>query len=186
MAFEHTCRHACRSIAHEALHLLPRTGCSTLIALGQLLPCKQSGCETQHVLQALERQWEAQSVDFAGYWLMKRLFWRWCRLHTQQAAATAEKLSAAATLAFQTTSSMVFMRWQQFVELQHERRRRLHNMFESIMIADESSMLRMCFERWQSYQRQGQLLSAKSNVVLQLSQQRVLQVSKLTALALYC
>ena len=47
------------------------------------------------------------------------------------------------------------------------------------MDADESSSLRLCFERWQNYRRQGQLLSAKSDVALQLSQRRILQVSVL-------
>ena len=128
-------------------------------------------------MQALERQWQAQSADFASYWLMKRLFWRWRQVHSQQAAATAEKLSAAVTLAFQNTSSMVLIRWRHFVELQHEQRRRLHTAFIAVMEADESSSLRLCFERWQKYRRQGQLLSAKSDVALQLSQRRVLQVS---------
>ena len=131
------------------------------------------------VLQALERQWEAQSVDFASYWMMKRLFWRWRHVHSRQATATAAKLNAAAALAFQHTSSMVLMRWQQFVELQRERRRQLQAAFVSVMDADESSRLRLCFERWQNYRRQGQLLSAKSDVALQLSQRRVLQVGVL-------
>ena len=91
------------------------------------------------VLQALERQWEAQSVDFASYWTMKRLFWRWRQVHYQQATATAAKLNAAAALAFQNTSSMVLVRWQQFVELQHQRRRRLQAAFVSVMDADESN-----------------------------------------------
>lgn len=93
--------------------------------------------------------------------------------------ATAAKLNAAATLAFQNTSGMVLTRWCQFVELQHERRRRLQAAFISVMDADESSSLRLCFERWQNYRRQGQLLSAKSDVALQLSQRRILQVSVL-------
>ena len=131
----------------------------------------------QLALQALERQWEAQSVSFASYWIMKRLFWRWRQVHSQQATATVAKLTAAAAFAFQNTSGMVFTRWQQFVELQRERRRRLQAAFVSIMEADDSSRLRLCFERWQNYQRQGQLLSAKSDVVLQLSQRRILQVS---------
>ncbi len=128
-------------------------------------------------MQALERQWEAQSVDFASYWLMKRLFFQWRHTHSVQAAATAQKLTAAVALAFQNTSSMVLMRWQQWVELQHERRRRLQAAFMSVMEADESISLRVCFERWQSYRRQGQLFSAKSDVALQLSQKRMLQVS---------
>lgn len=131
------------------------------------------------VLQALERQWEAQSVDFASYWVMKRVFWRWRHAHSQQATATAAKLTAAAALAFQTTSGMVLMRWQQFVELQRARRRRLQAALISVMDADESSRLRSCFERWQTYRRQGQLLSAKSDVALQLSQRRILQVGVL-------
>lgn len=128
------------------------------------------------VLQALERQWEAQSVDFASYWTMKRLFWSWRQAHSQQATATAAKLNAAAALAFQNSSSMVLTRWWQYVELQRERRRRLQAAFISVMDADESCSLRLCFERWQSYRRQGQLLSAKSDVALQLSQRRNLQV----------
>ena len=128
------------------------------------------------VLQALERQWEAQSVDFASYWTMKRAFWTWRQVYSQQTTATAAKLSAAAAFAFQNISSMVFTRWWQFVELQRERRRRLQAVFISVTDADESSSLRLCFERWQSYRRQGQLLSAKSDVALQLSQRRILQV----------
>lgn len=128
-------------------------------------------------MQALERQWEAQSIDFASYWLMKRLFFQWRHTHSVQAAATAQKLTAAVALAFQNTSSMVLMRWQQWVELQHERRRRLQAAFLSVMEADESTSLKVCFERWQSYRRQGQLFSAKSDVALQLSQRRMLQVS---------
>lgn len=131
------------------------------------------------VLQALERQWEAQSVDFASYWMVKRLFWKWRQVQSQQATATTAKLTAAAAFAFQTTSGTVFTRWQQFVQLQRERRRRLQAAFVSVMEADVSSRLRLCFERWQNYQRQGQLLSAKSDVVLQLSQRRILQVSVL-------
>ena len=134
-------------------------------------------CIISPAMQALERQWEAQSVDFASYWLMKRLFFQWHHTHSVQAAATAQKLTAAVALAFQNTSSMVLMRWQQWVELQHERRRRLQAAFLSVMEADESTSLRVCFERWQSYRRQGQLFSAKSNVALQLSQRRMLQVS---------
>ncbi len=134
-------------------------------------------CIPYAAMQALERQWEAQSVDFASYWLMKRLFFQWRHTHSVQAAATAQKLTAAVALAFQNTSSMVLMRWQQWVELQHERRRRLQAAFMSVMEADESISLRVCFERWQSYRRQGQLFSAKSDVALQLSQKRMLQVS---------
>lgn len=129
------------------------------------------------VLQALERQWEAQTVDFASYWMVKRLFWKWRQVHSQQATVTATKLTAAAAFAFQNTSGMVFTRWQQFVQLQHERRRRLQAAFVSVMEADDSSRLRQCFERWQNYRQQGQLLSAKSDVALQLSQRRILQVS---------
>ena len=129
-------------------------------------------------MQALERQWESQSVDFASYWLIKRLFFRWRHAHCVQAAATAEKLTAAVALAFQNTSSMVMMRWQQWVELQHERRRRLQAAFLSVMEADGQSSLRRCFERWQSYRQQGQLFSARSDVALQLSQKRMLQVGR--------
>ena len=109
---------------------------------------------------------------------MKRLFFRWRHAHSVQAAATAEKLTAAVALAFQNTSSMVLMRWQQWVELQHERRHRLQTAFLSVMEADEATSLRVCFERWQRYQQQGQLFSAKSDVALQLSQRRMLQVNK--------
>ncbi|KAL3156620.1 hypothetical protein ABBQ38_000907 [Trebouxia sp. C0009 RCD-2024] len=131
--------------------------------------------KAQLATQALERQWEAQSVDFASYWMVKRLFWKWRQVQSQQATATTAKLTAAAAFAFQTTSGTVFTRWQQFVQLQRERRRRLQAAFVSVMEADVSSRLRLCFERWQNYQRQGQLLSAKSDVVLQLSQRRILQ-----------
>lgn len=137
-------------------------------------------------MQALERQWEAQSADFASYWTVKRLFWRWRQVHSEQATALAAKLTAAAALAFQNTSGMVFIRWQQFVELQRERRKRLQAAFVSVTEADDSSRLRLCFERWQSYRRQGQLLSAKSDVVLQLSQRRILQVSVLAHEAQRC
>lgn len=129
-------------------------------------------------MQALERQWEAQSVGFASYWLMKRLFFQWRHAHSVQAAATAQKLTAAVALAFQNTSSMVLMRWQQWVELQHERRRKLQTAFLSVMEADESSSLRVCFQRWQSFRQQGQLFSARSDVALQLSQKRMLQVCR--------
>ena len=133
----------------------------------------------QMVLQALERQWEAQSVDFASYWTMKRLFWTWRQVHSRQTTATAAKLNAAAALLLHNTGSTVLTRWWHFVELQRERRRRLQAAFISVMDADESSSLRLCFERWQNYRRQRQLLSAKSDVALQLSQRRILQVSVL-------
>ena len=48
------------------------------------------------------------------------------------------------------------------------------------MEADEQSAVRSCFERWQSYRQQGQLFSAKSDVALQLSQKRMLQVQHFT------
>lgn len=75
---------------------------------------------------------------------------------------------------------MVLTRWQQFVELQRERRRRLQTAFISVMEADESNSLRLSFDRWQNYRQQGQLLSAKSGVALQASQRRILQASLLT------
>ena len=127
-------------------------------------------------VQALERQWEAQSVDFASFWLIKRVFFRWRHAHSVQAAANADKLDAAVALAFQNSTSMVLLRWQQWVELQHERRQKLHTAFLSVMEADEQSAVRSCFQRWQSYRQQGQLFSAKSDVALQLSQRRMLQV----------
>ena len=124
----------------------------------------------------MERQWEAQSLSFANYWLLKRSFFHWHHAQSVQAAATAEKLTAAVALAFQNTSSMVLLRWQQWVQLQHERRRTLQAAFLCVTKADGQSRLRLCFERWQSYRQQGQLFSAKSDVALQLSQRRMLQV----------
>ena len=128
-------------------------------------------------LQALERQWEAQSTDFANYWLMKRTFWLWHRSGSLAAAATQEKLSTAVAMAFQNTSSMVLLRWQQWVALQHERRHRLAQAFTLVMDADQHSSLQHCFGVWQRYRRQGQLLSAKSDMALLHSQRRMLQVN---------
>ena len=133
-------------------------------------------------LQALERQWEAQSTDFANYWLRKRSFWLWRQSGALAASATNEKLSKAMSMAFENTSSMVLMRWQQWVALQHERRRRLAQAFALVVETDERSSLQHCFGVWQRYRRQGQLLSAKSDVAFLHSRKRVLQVDHFTAL----
>lgn len=127
------------------------------------------------VLQALERQWEAQSIDFANYWLMKRSFWLWHRSGSLAAAATQEKLSVAMAMAFQNTSCMVLLRWQQWVALQQERRHRLGQAFALVVDAEQQNGLQQCFGVWQRYRRQGQLLSAKSDVALLHSQRRMLQ-----------
>ena len=83
-------------------------------------------------------------------------------------------------MAFENTSSMVLMRWQQWVALQHERRHRLAQAFAVVADTDERSSLQHCFGVWQRYRRQGLLLSAKGDVAFLHSQKRLLQVDLVT------
>lgn len=54
--------------------------------------------------QLLERQWEAQSVDFSAQWCLRRHFWLWRQGAKTQADVSEGKAQRAMRFAFESST----------------------------------------------------------------------------------